>query len=110
VDINIYGSIFTAKYAVPLLQKRGGGVIAFNSSLSAYTTPAELSAPMGTFLEYYLLYTHIFSKGMNLYPVTKIAIEQLCRGMASYERDNIKSYCIAPAVYRTKLVDNTVGN
>jgi hypothetical protein len=42
------GSIFTAKYSVPLLKKRGGGVIAFNSSLASYGTPAEFSLPIGS--------------------------------------------------------------
>lgn len=92
-DINVYGSIFTAKFSLPLLKKRSG-IIIFNSSVAAFGTPTEFSLPIG----------------IHMYAVTKAAIDHLCRAMAAYEADGVKSYCLAPAVHDTQMVTDLVAN
>jgi NAD(P)-dependent dehydrogenase (short-subunit alcohol dehydrogenase family) len=46
--------------------------------------------------------------GLHLYCVTKAALNELTMMMAYYEKDNIKSYGICPAVFQTEMVNQIV--
>jgi len=91
-NINVLAAIHLIKYAVPVFQRNGGGTFAFNSSLAG-----ALGADIGR-----------NPTGLHLYAVTKAALNQLVRMMAFYEKDNIRTFGILPAVFSTAMVDHIV--
>lgn len=80
---NLFGLFHCCKYAIPLLQKNGGGVI-INTSSSA--------AIMGI-------------AGCDAYTATKGATISLTRSLAvEYGRDKIRVNCIIPAGIHTPMI------
>lgn len=83
LKINLYGTVYCAKYAVPLLKKRGGGSI-INTGSSA----AVAGVP-----------------GCDAYTATKGATLALTRSMAvEYGGFHIRTNCICPAAIQTQMV------
>ena len=83
VKINLYGTVYCSKYAIPLLKKRGGGSIIHTGSSAAVT-----GVP-----------------GCDAYTATKGATLALTRSMAvEYGGFNIRTNCICPAAIQTPMV------
>ena len=83
VKINLYGTVYCSKYAIPLLKKRGGGSIIHTGSSAAVT-----GVP-----------------GCDAYTATKGATLALTRSMAAeYGGFNIRTNCICPAAIQTPMV------
>ena len=83
VKINLYGTVYCTKYAIPLLKKRGGGSI-INTGSSA----AVAGVP-----------------GCDAYTATKGATLALTRSLAvEYGGFNIRTNCICPAAIQTPMV------
>lgn len=83
VKINLYGTAYCTKYAIPLLKKRGGGSI-INTGSSA----AVAGVP-----------------GSDAYTATKGATLALTRSLAvEYGGFNIRTNCICPAAIQTPMV------
>ena len=83
VRINLYGTVYCSKYAIPLLKKNGGGSIIHTGSSAAVT-----GVP-----------------GCDAYTATKGATLALTRSMAvEYGGFNIRTNCICPAAIQTPMV------
>ncbi len=83
VRINLFGLVYCAKYAIPLLKKRGGGSI-INTASSA----GVIGIPK-----------------CDAYTAAKGGSVSLTRSMAvEYGPFNIRTNCIAPAAIRTPMV------
>lgn len=83
VKINLYGTVYCTKYAIPLLKKRGGGSI-INTGSSAAVTGVP---------------------GSDAYTATKGATLALTRSLAvEYGTFNIRTNCICPAAIQTPMV------
>ena len=83
VKINLYGTFYCAKYAIPLLKKRGGGSI-INTGSSAAVTGVP---------------------GSDAYTATKGATLAMTRSMAvEYGTYNIRTNIICPAAIQTPMV------
>lgn len=83
VKINLYGTTYCTKYAIPLLKKRGGGSI-INTGSSAAVTGVP---------------------GCDAYTATKGATLALTRSLATeYGGYNIRTNCICPAAIQTPMV------
>lgn len=83
VKINLYGTVYCSKYAIPLLKKRGGGSIIHTGSSAAVA-----GVP-----------------GCDAYTATKGATLALTRSMAvEYGGFNIRTNCICPAAIQTPMV------
>ena len=83
VKINLHGTVFCSKYAIPLLKKNGGGSIIHTGSSAAVT-----GVP-----------------GCDAYTATKGATLALTRSMAvEYGGFNIRTNCICPAAIQTPMV------
>ena len=83
VKINLYGTAYCIKYAIPLLKKRGGGSI-INTGSSAAVTGVP---------------------GSDAYTATKGATLSLTRSLAAeYGGFNIRTNCICPAAIQTPMV------
>ncbi len=83
VKINLYGTVYCTKYAIPLLKKQGGGSI-INTGSSAAVTGVP---------------------GSDAYTATKGATLALTRSLAvEYGTFNIRTNCICPAAIQTPMV------
>lgn len=83
VRINLYGTVYCTKYAIPLIKKRGGGSV-INTGSSACVTGVP---------------------GCDAYTSTKGATLALTRSLASeYGKYNIRTNCICPAAIQTPMV------
>ncbi len=83
VKINLYGTVYCTKYAIPLMKKRGGGSI-INTGSSAAVTGVP---------------------GSDAYTATKGATLALTRSLAvEYGTFNIRTNCICPAAIQTPMV------
>ena len=81
--INLCGTVYCSKYAIPLLKKNGGGSIIHTGSSAAVT-----GVP-----------------GCDAYTATKGATLALTRSMAvEYGGFNIRTNCICPAAIQTPMV------
>jgi NAD(P)-dependent dehydrogenase (short-subunit alcohol dehydrogenase family) len=83
LDINLKGIFLAAKFAVPEMQKRGGGAIVAISSVQAYASQAGVAA----------------------YTASKGAINALVRAMAlDHAPDNITVNAVCPASIDTPML------
>lgn len=83
MDINVKGAFFAAKYALPHLQKQGGGSILFTSSTAGVV--ASVSSP--------------------LYGAAKTALVGLVRSLgARYAAEGIRVNAIAPGPTATPMI------
>jgi NAD(P)-dependent dehydrogenase (short-subunit alcohol dehydrogenase family) len=83
--INLRGVFFGIKYAIPLLQRRGGGSIINIASTAGITA----------------------TPGLSVYGASKAGVMQLSRSAAvEYAADKIRVNAICPAMIETPLVAN----
>lgn len=83
VKINLYGTVYCTKYAIPLMKKRGGGSIINTGSSAAVTGVPSCDAYTAT-------------KGATLSLTRSLAVE--------YGTFNIRTNCICPAAIQTPMV------
>ena len=96
ININIMGYMYTLKYAVKAFRARGGGAIAFTSSVGAIL-PRHMA--VGDEAGGGLI------KKVIPYGVSKAANDYIARAASSYtESDNIRSYGILPAAFETVML------
>lgn len=83
LKINLYGTFYCSKYAIPLMKKNGGGSI-INTGSSAAVTGVP---------------------GCDAYTATKGATLAMTKSMAvEYGSFNIRTNCICPAAIQTPMV------
>ena len=83
LDVNVKGVYLAAKYAIPAMQKRGGGAIVAISSVQAIASQEKVAA----------------------YSASKGAINALVRAMAlEHARDNITVNAVCPASVDTPML------
>jgi len=92
IEVNLLGSLYFLKYAVPALKRRGGGVIAFNSSMIAAVSGSFVSK-MG---------------GSTVYAASKAGVDHLVRSTFYYQDDGIRIYGVLPAVFKTAMATELV--
>ncbi|CAN5764842.1 glucose 1-dehydrogenase [soil metagenome] len=85
IDINLKGSFFTAKYAIPEMRKRGGGSIINTASVQAFASQKTVSA-------------YAASKGGVISLTTTVALD--------HAHENIRCNCIAPGSIRTPMLED----
>jgi len=85
VDINLKGSFFTCKYAIPEMRKRGGGAIVNTASVQAFASQKTVAA-------------YAASKGGIVSFTTTVALD--------YAHENIRCNCIAPGSIHTPMLDD----
>jgi NAD(P)-dependent dehydrogenase (short-subunit alcohol dehydrogenase family) len=91
IDINLKGSFFTCKYAIPEMRKRGGGSIINTASVQAFASQKTVAA-------------YAASKGGIVSFTTTVALD--------HAHENIRCNCIAPGSIRTPMLEdaaNTFG-
>ncbi len=91
VGINLKGSFFTCKYAIPEMRKRGGGSIVNTASVQAFASQKTVAA-------------YAASKGGVVSFTTTVALD--------HAHENIRCNCIAPGSIHTPMLDdaaNTFG-
>lgn len=83
VDTNLKGIFLTAKYVVPHLQRRGGGVIVNTASAQAFASQPRVAA----------------------YTATKGAIVAMTRALAvDHAADGIRAVCVCPGSVHTPML------
>jgi len=93
ININIMGYLYTLKHAVKAFRARGGGAIAFTSSVGAIIPRHMAVGDEGMI------------KKIIPYGTTKAANDYIARIAASYTgSDNIRSYGILPAAFETVML------
>jgi NAD(P)-dependent dehydrogenase (short-subunit alcohol dehydrogenase family) len=91
IDINLKGSFFTCKHAIPEMRKRGSGSIINTASVQAFASQKTVAA-------------YAASKGGIVSFTTTVALD--------HAHENIRCNCIAPGSIRTPMLEdaaNTFG-
>ncbi|MPY48323.1 SDR family NAD(P)-dependent oxidoreductase [Streptomyces acidicola] len=85
INVNIKGVFHGCKFAVPALQRSGGGSIVNWGSVNSLVAEPEISA----------------------YSATKGAVLMLTKSVAvEFAKDNIRANCICPGAVRTPMVES----
>jgi NAD(P)-dependent dehydrogenase (short-subunit alcohol dehydrogenase family) len=92
VQTNLVAPILYAKYAVPAFQKRKGGIFLLNTSLGAFIGPDIGKMDLG----------------LHLYGSLKEGLNQFGRMMTYYDKDNVKTFTVAPCVFATQMVSDII--
>jgi NAD(P)-dependent dehydrogenase (short-subunit alcohol dehydrogenase family) len=85
LGINLKGSFFTCKYAIPEMRKRGGGSIVNTASVQAFASQKTVAA-------------YAASKGGVVSFTTTVALD--------HAHENIRCNCIAPGSIRTPMLED----
>jgi NAD(P)-dependent dehydrogenase (short-subunit alcohol dehydrogenase family) len=88
VSINLKGSFFTCKHAIPEMRKRGGGSIVNTASVQAFASQKTVAA-------------YAASKGGIVSFTTTVALD--------HAHENIRCNCIAPGSIRTPMLEDAAG-
>jgi len=83
IDINLKGVFYGCKYAIPALQRAGGGSIVNWGSVNSMVAEPDIAA-------------YSASKGAVLMITKSVAVE--------YAKDNIRANCLCPGGVRTPMV------
>ncbi|MGO1543325.1 MAG: SDR family NAD(P)-dependent oxidoreductase [Gulosibacter sp.] len=84
VDINLKGVFYGCKYAIPALQRAGGGSIVNWGSINSTVAEPDIS----------------------VYSATKGAVLMLTKSVAiEYAKDNIRANCLCPGGVKTPMVE-----
>ena len=79
IDVNLVGTLFCVRHAIPEMLKRGGGAIAFTTSRAAHSGYPKV-----------------------LYAMTKASIPALARHIAiTWGKKGIRANCVAPGLIMT---------
>ncbi|XP_064634713.1 dehydrogenase/reductase SDR family member 4-like [Lineus longissimus] len=88
-DLNVKAGFFMSQAVLPHMEKRGGGSIVFNSSITAYS-PMEL---------------------IGVYSVCKTTLLGMAKAMApELGRSNVRVNCVAPGIIGTKFSKALIEN
>jgi len=100
LDINVKGQVYTLRHAVKAFKKRGGGGIAFSSSI----------ASLGNYKYQTELAKGFPGAPMLVYALSKYSLDGIVRLAGAYHDENIRAYGLRIAIFESEMTLNFVDD